>query len=238
MSMKTDSAPELTFEDWQWTKQPIRRWLYQAIGLLTGFVGGGWLAVRLLYIAGRQIFGRDFFQVGWLLVPFALLSGAPFGAKLGWASGREKPILIWLLFVPLASVAIGYEYEQHRLSRVDRPRDYVFDVRTLSRPLLNAKPSTGRKVRGFVVIDGVQKDFEGTIPSRFATHGRSFSFQFELIDAEPGEWFEVELSSDGERREHVESDHKVTGRAQAIGEGKLMRWGGEWGSENRDRIKP
>jgi hypothetical protein len=236
--MQDDSSPELTFDDWQRAKQSSRRRIYEAVGLLTGFVAGGWLALRLLFFVGVQLAGRDFLQIGWLFVLFVVPSGACFGAKVGWLFGHEKPVLIWLLFVPLASIAIGYEIQIHRLRRVDRPRDYEFEVRTISRPLLNAKPSTDRTVRGWIVTDGVQKDLEGKTPTRFTTHGRRISFQFELVDAEPGEWFEVELSSEGRKGGDFESDRKINGRAFAIGEGELLRWDISTGVENRDMAKP
>jgi hypothetical protein len=89
-------------------KKPVRIALV-VIGVILGVPVGASLGFYVVRFGGPLVFGRDFFQIGWLFVMFTVPGGALLGAIAGGLTMAARPRLFALTFLPLALFFIGLQ---------------------------------------------------------------------------------------------------------------------------------
>ena len=215
-----------------------RRFGLGILGAFIGFLIGAIVSAYAIVLFGRVLFGKDFFQIAWLIQMLGVPVGALFGAVLGVQTAVNVPRQFALTFIPISLFLLGVEVAQYHLRRVERPRTFTLSF-TADSPFLRSKArALGREVTGHVVADGVSHPISGTIPATFSYIASRIKYQVELVkDEEEGEWFALDVSVEDRNVGQGVSDFKVDGEAWTRGVGWWTYSAGGYGVETVEHHK-
>src|SRR5687768_11071412 len=99
--------------------------LFAGVGL--GLILGGFLAFYGFTMVGPHIWGREFGQIGWLLI-FVVPGGAIFGAVVGALMATRRPILFACLFIPPMIFFIVLTAIHVVQDSTHEPQSYVLEI--------------------------------------------------------------------------------------------------------------
>lgn len=207
------------------------------LGAIVSLPVGALTAFYSIAIFGWLIFGRDFYQIAWLIQMLGVPVGALVAAAFGAQTASTRPRVFAATFVPLSASFLILEVAQYHLRRIEQSRLFTVNI-TADSPALNAlKPpgrANGRRFTGTVTTDEEVHPIKGTIPTTANYRAVRMQFHIELTDGKKDEWYAIKITAGDKIVNEILTDFGVTGDAWTRGIGWWNRTDGSFAVKRRE----
>ena len=177
------------------------RLLLPFVGVALAIVVGGALGLYLVWFGAQLFFGPVFMLLAMGAVPIGAIVGTTFAAS----TVIKRPQLFWRTVLSIAIVISAHVVTFSALGRIDRPRDFIVEVRGTRKA----------EYVGIVSVDGEVQRVNGAFPKTFAFKAIRLEFAIALAKPNGEDYVAVEVSVNGGKASDI-GDRSRTGVHQRL----------------------